>query len=43
LELVLSLEEAFHMKIPDDDLDLDVFRSVNTIATYINGRLGEED
>ena len=43
LELVICLEETFHISIPDEDLDPDVFYSVNTIATYIHDRLRQGD
>lgn len=43
LELVICLEETFHMSIPDKDLDPDVFYSVNTIATYIHDILRQGD
>jgi len=39
LELVLRLEEAFQMNIPDEDLDPDVFFSINTITAYICDKL----
>jgi acyl carrier protein len=38
LELVLRLEEAFGIRIPDEDLDLDNFRSVATLADYVRRR-----
>ena len=39
LELVICLEETFHLHIPDEDIDPDVFYSVNTIASFICDRL----
>ena len=39
MELVLRLEEAFGISIPDDDLDPDVFYSVETIVSYVHTRL----
>ena len=41
LEFVLHLESAFKVKIPDQDLDPDIFHSVKTIAAYIRSRLGQ--
>lgn len=39
LELVLRLEEAFGISIPDEDLDPDHFETVQTLAAYIRHRL----
>src|SRR6266571_8859184 len=39
LELVLRLESTFGLSIPDEDLDRDIFRSPQTIVTYLCGRL----
>jgi acyl carrier protein len=39
MELVLHLEETFNFEIPDNDLDPDIFYSVNTITDYIRVRL----
>ena len=39
IEFVLRLENAFNIKIPDQDLDPDIFHSVKTIASYISSRL----
>lgn len=39
MELVLHLEETFDIEIPDNDLDPDIFYSVNTITDYIRDRL----
>jgi acyl carrier protein len=39
MELVLRLEEAFDISIPDQDLDPEVFQSVTTIASYLRARL----
>jgi D-alanine--poly(phosphoribitol) ligase subunit 2 len=38
LDLVLALEEAFGIKIPDADLTAQTFESVNRIATYVQSR-----
>ena len=39
VEFVLHLESKFGISIPDHDLDMDIFYSVNTVAAYINSRL----
>ena len=39
LELVLRLESTFGLSIPDEDLDRDIFRSPQTIVTYLFRRL----
>ncbi len=39
LELVLRLESTFALSIPDEDLDRDIFRSPQTIVTYLCRRL----
>ena len=38
LDLVLGLEEAFGIKIPDADLTAQKFESVNLIAQYVQSR-----
>ncbi len=39
MELVLRLEDTLGFKIPDEDLDPDVFQSAKTIAAYLHSRL----
>ena len=39
LELIIRLEEAFQISIPDEDLDSKVIYSVNTITAYIYEKL----
>lgn len=39
MELVLHLEETFNLKIPDQDLDPDIFYSARTIIAYLTVRL----
>ena len=41
LEFILRLEDEFGIAIPDEDLDPQIFRSINTIVTYVLRRLGE--
>jgi acyl carrier protein len=43
MELVLLIEDTFELSIPDEDLDSDIFHSVNTIASYVQGRLDQRD
>jgi acyl carrier protein len=43
MEFVLRLENAFGLTIPDEDLDPDVFYSVETIISYLRVRLEQED
>lgn len=39
MEFVLQLEETFDISIPDDDLDPDIFYSIESIIDYLNTRL----
>ena len=41
MEFVLRLEDTFGLTIPDQDLDLDIFYSAQTVKVYIQARLGE--
>jgi acyl carrier protein len=43
MELVLLLEDTFELSIPDQDLDPDIFHSVNTIVSYVQDRLDQRD
>lgn len=40
VELVMALEEAFNINIPDDDAEK--IRNVGDAVTYINKQVGEE-
>ena len=42
MELVLHLEDTFDISIPDEDLDPDIFQSVQTIVSYLKVRLDQE-
>ena len=42
MELILRLEEAFELSIPDEHLDPDTFFSVETIKGYLRRRLARE-
>jgi acyl carrier protein len=41
LEFILRLEDEFGISIPDEDLDPEIFRSINKIVAYVLRRLGE--
>jgi acyl carrier protein len=41
LEFVLRLEAEFGIEIPDEDLDPDIFRSINTVVAYVLRRMEE--
>ena len=43
MELVLRLEDSFGLRIPDEDLDPDIFHSIRTIAAYLQSRLEQRD
>jgi acyl carrier protein len=43
LEFVLRLEDEFGMAIPDEDLDPDVFHSINTVVAYVLRRMEEKE
>lgn len=42
MEFVLRLEDTFGLSIPDEDLDPDIFRSVQTVVSYLRVRLEQE-
>ena len=39
LEIVFALEEEFGFEVEDEDLRVDLFDSVRTLTSYIEGRL----
>ncbi len=43
LELILRLENAFQIQIPDEQLDRDRFNTLSSITDYIEQRLAETD
>jgi acyl carrier protein len=43
LEFVLQLEDTFGLSIPDEDLDPDIFHSIETIIVYLRARLEQKD
>jgi acyl carrier protein len=38
MRLVLFIEEKLRIQIPDDDVDMDNFRTVRILATYLDRR-----
>lgn len=43
LEFILRLEDEFAIAIHDEDLDPDVFRSINTVVAYVLRRIEEKE
>lgn len=41
MEFILHLEQEFEINIPDEDLDPDIFYTVDTVASYILRRQRE--
>jgi acyl carrier protein len=39
LELLLSLEDTLGIEVDPEDLEIEVFRTVGSLADYITGRL----
>jgi acyl carrier protein len=39
MEFVLELEKAFDLSIPDEELDPDIFHSVESIVVYLQAKL----
>ena len=42
LEIVFAVEEEFGIEVEDDDLRVELFASVATLAEYVRNRLGEK-
>ena len=42
MEFILRLEDTFGIRIPDGDLDPDIFHSPRTIVDYLNSRLEQD-
>ena len=38
MQLVMFVENTFHIKVENDELDLDNFKSVNAITKYVNSK-----
>ena len=43
MELILRLEDTFGLRIPDEDLDPDIFDTPRTIVRYLLGRLQKDE
>ena len=43
LEFILRLEDEFGIAIPDEDLDPDIFHSINTVVAYVLHRIEEKE
>jgi acyl carrier protein len=41
LELLLHLEDTLGIEVDPEDLDMEVFRTVGSLADYVSGRLVE--
>lgn len=41
MEFVLELEKNFSLSIPDEDLDPDIFHSIESIVVYLRAKLRE--
>ena len=42
LALIVGIEEAFDFEIPDEDLTVDLLRSVASLAEYVSQRLSSQ-
>ncbi len=42
LEFILRLEDEFGIVIPDEDLEPDIFRSINTVVEYVLRQIIQE-
>ena len=40
LELIVLLEEEFGVTVEDEDLSLDLIRSIGSLGTYVRERMG---
>lgn len=41
IEIVVGLEEEFEIQVPDEDLRVELFDSVKTMADYVSGAMSE--
>jgi acyl carrier protein len=39
LQLVVGLEQAFDLEVPDEDLNVELFRSIASLVRYLEERL----
>ena len=42
MQLVLFVEKEFHLDVSNEDLDIDIFRTVNAIATLIEQKHAQQ-
>ncbi len=42
-QLVMFIENEFDVRVENDDLDIDNFRTINSIASLVEGKLGSVD
>lgn len=40
IEIIVGLEEEFEIQVPDEDLRVELFDSVKTMADYVKGEIG---
>ena len=43
IEIIVGLEEEFEIQVPDEDLRVELFDSVKTMADYVRGVIGVAD
>lgn len=43
IKLIVEVEKKFNITVPDDDLDLNNFKSVNSISNYVITRMKIEN
>jgi acyl carrier protein len=41
IEIIVGLEEEFEIEVPDEDLRVELFDSVKTMADYVRGVISE--
>jgi acyl carrier protein len=39
LQLVVGLEQAFDLEVPDEDLNIELFESISSLVRYVEKRL----
>ena len=42
IEIIVGIEKAFDIQVPDEDLKVELFDSVRTMSDYVTSVLGEE-
>lgn len=43
IEIIVGIEKAFGIRVPDEDLRVELFDSVRTMADYVRSVTGETD